>query len=130
MANSPLACAEVDVVVLSRRSGALAPAVEQGLQTQSGVRLRILRVVGDPQPSDGCRWQTIETQSIEVRPKDYLAFIGLAGALIGGAPGISFAAGSVGCWSNDRKANRSARSCLGNSVSIPSGIIESLLVRT
>src|SRR5262245_27055999 len=46
-----------------------------------------------------------------------------------GAPGIGFAVGSLGGLSRDRKANRSQRSFLGRSVSIPSGIIESLLTR-
>src|SRR5436190_16605476 len=48
---------------------------------------------------------------------------------IGGAPGISFAVASAGGLSSARNANRSAKSFFSSNVSMPSGIIESLLTR-
>src|SRR5262245_11993401 len=48
---------------------------------------------------------------------------------LAGAPGMGFAPGSPGGLSSARKAKRSARSFRSTHVSMPSGIIESLLTR-
>ncbi len=50
---------QVDVVVLSRTAGPLPRAVEQGLDCQCDVQIVVHRVVGPPQPTDQCHWQTI-----------------------------------------------------------------------
>lgn len=50
---------QVDVVVLSRVAGPLPRAVETGLGCQRGVEIVVHRVVGQPQPTDQCHWQTI-----------------------------------------------------------------------
>ena len=50
---------EVDLIVLSRNGDPWAPEVWQGIASQVGVRLRIHRVIGRPEPSDRHRRETI-----------------------------------------------------------------------
>jgi len=50
---------DVDAVILSSADGPLMKEVEQGLAGQTGVRLHVYRVLGDPRPSDPCRWESI-----------------------------------------------------------------------
>jgi hypothetical protein len=50
---------KVDLILLSRSAGPLNPAVEQGLRNQRGIQLVVHRVVGQPQSSDRCRYETI-----------------------------------------------------------------------
>jgi hypothetical protein len=50
---------KIDVVVLSRHSGPLCPEVERGLHNQRSVQIVVHRVVGQPEPSDKSRCETI-----------------------------------------------------------------------
>jgi len=49
----------VDLVVLTRHGGPLRPEVKRGVRGQRGVNVVLHRVVGQPQPKDCCRWETI-----------------------------------------------------------------------
>lgn len=49
----------IDTVVLTRTTGALPPEVERGIRCQSDVAIVPHRVVGQSQPTDHSRWQTI-----------------------------------------------------------------------
>jgi hypothetical protein len=49
----------VDLVVLSRDGGSLHPEVEAGLLNQPGVQPVLHRVIGQAQPDDSCRYETI-----------------------------------------------------------------------
>jgi hypothetical protein len=49
----------VDLVVLSRDDRPLHAAIQRGIDSQRGVRLRVHRVYGRQHPADKCRWQTI-----------------------------------------------------------------------
>ena len=50
---------KVDVVVLTRNAGPLHPEVERGLRIQRSVQIVVHRVVGQAQPKDLCRFETI-----------------------------------------------------------------------
>jgi len=67
----------VDTVVLTRAAEALPPEVERGIRCQSGAAIVLHRVVGEPQPTDHCRWQTIARARNE-------------GKRLGGAPWLMF----------------------------------------
>ena len=49
----------IDLIVLTRDSGALRPEVEAGILNQKGVSAIVHRVIGKSRPTDGCRWETI-----------------------------------------------------------------------
>ncbi len=49
----------VDLVVLSRDDGPLDGSVQGGIDRQQNVAVRLHRVIGQPIPSDGSRWETI-----------------------------------------------------------------------
>jgi hypothetical protein len=50
---------EVDLILLTRGDGPLHREVESGLQNQRGVQLVVHRIVGQAQPNDSCRYETI-----------------------------------------------------------------------
>src|SRR5689334_3699147 len=58
----------VDIVVLSRSDDPLPASVVRGLSQQSGVQIRLHRVIGSPQP-DRHRWETIARARNEGRKR-------------------------------------------------------------
>lgn len=52
-------CADVDVVVLSRKSEQLRREVSKALRHQIGVRLNLRRIIAVPEPQDVNRWSVI-----------------------------------------------------------------------
>lgn len=57
MAN--LETPKVDLIVLTRGAGPLHPEVVRGLRNQHSVQAAVHLVVGQAQPNDSCRWETI-----------------------------------------------------------------------
>ncbi|HET6425601.1 MAG TPA: hypothetical protein VFG20_18065 [Planctomycetaceae bacterium] len=50
---------EVDLVILTRGIAPVSPVLKAAVDSQSGVRLQIFRVLGRRRPTDENRWQTI-----------------------------------------------------------------------